>query len=97
MAIDDYIDPDCPCLDSDHIISRSRIERGLYWDPKEHERYRARILSKPLPPTKLKDKIKFYLDKDTLRLKYNLAMWFLEEKTPIIYKALTSIGLPEPY
>jgi len=97
MTIDDYIDPDCSCLDPDHIISRSRIERGLYWNPKEYERHRARILSKPLPAIKLKDKIKFYLSEDTIRLKYNLAMWFLEEKTPTIYKALLSIGLPEPY
>ena len=97
MTIDSYIDPDCPCIELDHVISRSRIERGLYWEPKEWERHRARVLSRPLPGGSILDDMKFYARKNILKLKYNLMMFALEEKASAVYKALTSIGLPEPY
>lgn len=94
MTIDSYIDSDCPCIDPDHIISRSRIERGLYWKPKEWERHRAKVLSTPLPGGSILEDMKFYARKDILKLKYNLIMFALEEKAPVVYKALTFIGLP---
>ena len=81
MTIDSYIDQDYSCS----------------WEPKEWERERARVLSRSLPGGSIIDDIKFYARKDILKLKYSLVMHALEEKTPSIYKVLTSIGLPEPY
>ena len=97
MTRDSYIDPDCPCIEPGYVISRSRIERGLYRGPKELEKYRARVSSKPWPGGSTLDNMKFYARKDTFRFKYNLMMFALEEKLPKFYKALISIGLPEPY
>ncbi|MGM5483401.1 MAG: hypothetical protein ACQER9_00620 [Nanobdellota archaeon] len=97
MTIDSHVGADIPCIDKDHVISRSKIERGLFMKPKEWERDRARELSRPLPGGSIVDDVKFYAKKDNLKLKYNLMMFALEEKYPVVYKALTSIIFPEPY
>ena len=97
MESDFLLDYDCPCTEPDHMISSSRIERGLYFSPREREIYLARARSRPLPGGSILEDIRFYSRKDTIKEKYRLFMFALEEKFPAVYKALTSIGFPDPW
>lgn len=100
MTIDRFLDTDDLCLDGEHAIAISKIISGQYRTGKDWARKRAIVLSRPYPRALkegVMDNLQFYLNKDVLRLKYNLAMYTLEEKSPRLYNALTSIGLPKPY
>ncbi len=66
MTIDD-------CLEPGHIIS------GGYIDTREYEKYRLRILSTPLPGGSFIENMKFYLRKNTIRRKYDLVKYNVED------------------
>lgn len=80
VSIDNFVDSGCSCTDPHH--------RNFYI--KEWEKYRARVLSKPLPGGSILEDARFHVKKGTLKLKYHLIKYFLEEKAQTIYKALTS-------
>ncbi len=96
MSIDDRVNR-YSCNEPGHAVLQLEIEKGLSKIQKKYEKQRTKVLSTPFPKGGLIDKIKFYADKEILKFKYKFFMWSLEEKAPIIYKALTSLGLPKPY
>ena len=85
MSIDSIINVDFPRREANDNVLKS-------WEVK-----RAQILSRPLKQKSFFDKVEFYARKEIIKLKYDLLMFGLEEKLPVTYKALISIGLPKPY
>jgi hypothetical protein len=69
MTIDD-------CLEPGHIISRAYSDTR---NAREYEKYRLRILSTPLPAGSFIENVEFYLRKNTLRRKYDLFKYNVED------------------
>ncbi|MFH0889527.1 MAG: hypothetical protein V1836_00075 [Candidatus Aenigmatarchaeota archaeon] len=84
------------CTDPDHIVSDSRIMQGRYHTPNEYAKWKARVLSTPLPGGTFAENVRFRLRRGTIRARYDLAMLEIEERAPVVYKVLASAGLPLP-
>lgn len=94
MAIDNQLD--ILEISFDEIGSLGNTESELVETVKQWRKIRAQTLSRPLHHGSLIDTINFYTKPSTLRLKYGLFMYCVEETQPKLYTLLTSIGFPKP-
>lgn len=86
------------CDESSCFISFSRAKSRWIMGQREVRLRKIRALSKPLPGNSFIEDLKFYSKKETIKIKTGLAINYLEEKNPLIYKTLVYLGMPKnPY
>lgn len=82
------------CIDCEHVTSSARLDRGLYYTEREWAIRIAKCKTLSLPGTTWEN-IMFNLSRTVLKSRYELFIFSLEDKFPLVYNLLTKMGLPK--